>query len=150
MNSKQKVGYMALGAAILAVGIVIGQLVTPDITAQNNGVFDEIRCSKLTVVDETGNTALLLVDDKEMRGVVIYDKTGNLAAFIGSSPIANYVLISDKTGNPAASLGSNANGNSVNLQGKAGKEKISMLAHEEYGNVISIRDRAGNVTWQAP
>ncbi len=34
MNHKQKLGYMPLGAGILAVGIIIGQVVTPDIEAE--------------------------------------------------------------------------------------------------------------------
>ncbi len=42
VNHKQKLGYMALGAGILALGIIIGQWGTPDIEAQSNGVFDEI------------------------------------------------------------------------------------------------------------
>ena len=29
MNHRQKLGYMALGAGIMAVGITIGQFVTP-------------------------------------------------------------------------------------------------------------------------
>ena len=36
MNHKQKFGYMALGAGILTLGIIIGQVVTPDIEAQSN------------------------------------------------------------------------------------------------------------------
>ena len=47
MNNRQKLGYMALGATILAVGITIGQFVTPNIEAQNNGVFDKIVCRDL-------------------------------------------------------------------------------------------------------
>ena len=54
MNYKQKLGYMALGAGIMALGIIIGQVITPDIEAQSNGVFDEIVCNKLTVVNEAG------------------------------------------------------------------------------------------------
>ena len=42
VNHKPKLGYMALGAGILALGIIIGQWGTPDIEAQSNGVFDEI------------------------------------------------------------------------------------------------------------
>ena len=30
MNHKQKLGYMALGAGIMALGIIIGQVITPD------------------------------------------------------------------------------------------------------------------------
>ncbi len=33
MNHKQKLGYMALGALILAIGITIGQFITPNIEA---------------------------------------------------------------------------------------------------------------------
>ena len=60
MNHKQKLGYMALGAGILAVGIIIGQIITPDIEAQRNGVFDEIVCRSLKVVDKDGNRAISL------------------------------------------------------------------------------------------
>ena len=60
MNHKQKLGYMALGAGILAVGIMIGQFVTPDIEAQSNGVFDEITCRKLTVIDKVGKDGIVL------------------------------------------------------------------------------------------
>ena len=36
MNQKQKLGYMVLGAWIMALGIIIGQLViTPNIEAQS-------------------------------------------------------------------------------------------------------------------
>ena len=54
MNHKQKLGYMALGAGIMALGMIIGQWGTPDIEAQNNGVFDEIVCTGLTVVNHAG------------------------------------------------------------------------------------------------
>ena len=30
MNHKQKLGYMAIGAGILAIGIIIGQIITPE------------------------------------------------------------------------------------------------------------------------
>ena len=36
MNQKQKLGYMVLGAAIMAIAIMIGQAITPNIEAQNS------------------------------------------------------------------------------------------------------------------
>ena len=42
MKTLETLGYMGLGALILVVGIVIGQVITPDIEAEQNGVFDEI------------------------------------------------------------------------------------------------------------
>ncbi len=131
MNSKQKVGYMALGAAILAIGIVIGQFITPDITAQNNGVLDEIRCAGLTVVDEAGNTAIQLTalkgDKRDFNSIRIYNR-----------------------GQPSVELSSGITENRVMLVDKAGKGRILMTTRERAGNTISITDRAGNETWKAP
>ena len=57
MNHKQKLAYILLGAGIMAVGIIIGQFITPNIEAQSNGVFDKIPCRELEVVNgkEGGN-----------------------------------------------------------------------------------------------
>ena len=60
MNQKQKLGYRALGVGILAIGIIVGQWVTPDIEAQNNGMFDKITCRELEVVDKTGKKIAFL------------------------------------------------------------------------------------------
>ena len=51
MNKKQKLGYTLLGAGIMAVGVTIGQFVTPDIKAQAEGVFEKVVCRELYVVD---------------------------------------------------------------------------------------------------
>lgn len=59
MNHKQKLGYTLLGAGIMAVGITIGQFITPDIEAQSNGVFDKITCREIEVVDTKGNKAIV-------------------------------------------------------------------------------------------
>ena len=61
MNYKQKLGYTLLGAGIMALGITIGQFITPNIEAQSNGVFDKITCRELEVVDAKGNKAIVLV-----------------------------------------------------------------------------------------
>ena len=77
MNHKQKLGYMAIGVGIMALGIIIGQFVTPDIEAQPNGVFDEIVCKKLSVIDEEGNEAIELSTSSEGgRHIFFYDKKG--------------------------------------------------------------------------
>lgn len=60
MNHKQKFLYTLLGAGIMAVGITIGQFITPNIDAQSNGVFDKVICRELEVVDAKGNKAIVL------------------------------------------------------------------------------------------
>lgn len=56
MNHKQKLGYMALGAGIMLVGLVIGAIVSPPLIAQRNGVFDKIVCREIEVVDKDSET----------------------------------------------------------------------------------------------
>ena len=97
MNNKQKLGYMALGAGILAVGIMIGQFVTPDIEAQSNGVFHTITCRLLKVVDNEGNTAIGLTGDTVGSGIYILDTSGNEAISLTHTPRSdqNAIVISD-------------------------------------------------------
>ena len=120
MNHKQKLGYTLLGAGIMAVGITIGQWVTPDIKAQNNSVFDEIRCSKLTVVDKNGNEGVILVSLEEGSGVIVLDEHGKtaieLSAF-ASKPLYN---------------------------------AIQAIERSPLLNVIKIYDEAGEIKWKAP
>ena len=79
MNHKQKLGYMALGALILAVGITIGQFVTPNIEAQNNGVFDKITCREIEVIDKDGNEAIRLYTTKHGGDIRMESKDGRIA-----------------------------------------------------------------------
>ena len=96
MNHKQKLGYMALGAGILAIGIIIGQVITPNIEAQQNGFFDTITCRELKVVDKNGKTAIRLSTFLGANGVSILDKKGKLAIALSSSEAYNTVSIYDK------------------------------------------------------
>ena len=79
MNHKQKLGYMALGAGLLAVGIIIGQWGTPDIEAQSNGVFDKIACREIEVIDKDGNEAIRLYTTKHGGDIRMYSKDGRIA-----------------------------------------------------------------------
>ena len=74
MNRKQKLGYILIGAGIMALGITIGQSVTPNIEAQSNGVFDEITCRRLKIVDKLGRDAIILNAGEETNSMLIFDK----------------------------------------------------------------------------
>ena len=62
----------------MALGITIGQFVTPNIEAQSNGVFGEIVCKKLTLVDKEGKMAVALRSGGEGNGVIVFDKAGKI------------------------------------------------------------------------
>ena len=113
MNHKQKLGYMALGAGILALGIIIGQFVTPDIEAQSNGVFDKILCREIEVVDKAGKRRAFLgrgvtplSKDRELVGNAfqLFDKDGNKVIELSTDDLANEIVLYGKKGNSAIRL----------------------------------------------
>ena len=66
----------------MAVGITIGQFVTPNIEAQGNGVFDKITCRELEVVDENGKKAIVLESKDYTRRLTFFDYTHGKEAII--------------------------------------------------------------------
>lgn len=143
MNHKQKLGYMALGAGIMALGIIIGQSTTPDIEAQSNGVFDEIVCNKLTVVDESGKRAILLYGDEESNGIFVFDPLVNELKGIEllSMKSGNRVFLSDRVHRAitlAASFAEEAHV-LLSFQGKRGVR----LSSGGLGNQVGVFDKEG-------
>ncbi len=173
MNHKQKLGYMALGAGILALGIIIGQFVTPNIEAQSNEVFDKITCRELEVVDEKGEGVIFLRSYQGKNSVMVLGKTGGLVA-LDTSDEQNGVLIFGKEDQhpPAVRLYHHKEkGNGMLIQNTHGKDAISLrsadlgnnvLVYDLYENMriglisskkvdgIAVWDRVGNTKWGSP
>ena len=93
MNHKQKLGYILLGAGIMAVGITIGQFVTPTLDAQSNGVFDKVVCREIEVVDKDGNKAIALFSDANSARLIVYNSQGKQGIKLESGGWGNYVLV---------------------------------------------------------
>ena len=138
MNQKQKLGYMALGAGIMAIGIIIGQVITPDIEAQSNGVFDKITCRGIEVVDEKGNAGIQLLAVGDTNVIVIGDNSpGTGRIYLGTDHGSNGITIIDEAGNTAIKLEAKEHQNHVQLFDKAEKEAILLNTHED-ANAITI------------
>lgn len=103
------------------VGIIIGQFVTPDIKAQNNGVFDEITCRQLKVVDCAGRDAIGLVGIGPANGIYILDKSGNTAIRLAHFP--------------------DADENSIHLWDPADKKSFEFNAYRDRNELI-VRDKS--------
>ena len=101
MNHKQKLGYTVLGAVIMLVGLAVGAIVSPPLIAQRNGVFDEIQCSKLTVINKAGKRAVVLDAGEERNGVNVFDKQEKPAVSLVADAKSNGMLIFDKANKPA-------------------------------------------------
>ena len=155
MNHKQKLAYMALGAGIMAVGITIGQFITPNIEAQSNGVFDEITCRRLKVVDKLGRDAISLNAGEKSNGMTIFDKTQAPAillvgGFVRDEAKDNLIQIYGRAENNGILLIADETSSLVKLFDSAGNSAIFLGAHEEEGNSAAILDKVGNIRWSAP
>ena len=172
MNYKQKLGYTFLGAAIMLVGLGIGAVVSPPLIAQRNGVFDEIECSKLTVVDRNGERAIDLSTNILGNTITVYDREGNqrvgllvddessivyLKNKFGNTGIGlaaeddNVITVYDKLSTPVVTLhSSDIIGNGMLITDKAGSTAIQLESGATYGNSISVWDKASNISWSVP
>lgn len=150
MNSKQKVGYTFLGAAIMLIGMGGGFILSPPLTAQRGEVFDKIQCSKLEVVDKSGKVVARLGTGEGGQGLSVFDKAGDPALKLGIEGDERGLVVFDKAEIPAFHLIAFDEQNEIVVFGKAGKEAIVLLAPEENEIAIRIENRAGKVRWRAP
>ena len=152
MNQKQKLGYTLLGAGIMAVGITIGQVITPNIEAQSNGVFDEITCRSLNVVDRNGNTGIHLLAAGDLNGseginllaagntnaiVIGNNSPGTGRIYLSTDHGTNGITITDGAGNSAIELKAKEHQNHVKIFDKAENTAILLNTHED-ANAVTI------------
>ena len=140
MNHKQKLGYMALGAGVLAIGIIIGQVITPDIEAQSNGVFDEIQCTRLTVVDKQGDVAVLLATGEDGGLVLVYGKEDGGSAGMTTDEHGGLVLVYGKDGG-GTRIGIGEHSGVVKVYGKDGGSAV--IKTNEHGGRFDVYNNQG-------
>ena len=141
MNNKQKLGYALLGAGIMAIGITIGQFITPSIEAQNNGVFNEITCRELTVVDEKGNKAIKLASHSDIHTIMIGVDASESSILLGCFPWTNTISISNETGKRAIELDSEPDANGIYIFDPAVKKSFEFEAYSDRNELI-VRNKS--------
>ena len=169
MNHKQKLGYTFLGVMATLIGIGVGSILSPPLVAQRNGVFDEVQCNKLTVVDRWGKAAINLYAVEQGNGILVSNIGGEPAFFLLAGEDENSVTVANKVGNPAVRLiASKEEGSRISVVDNAGEEAvllhggetgngvfvretaISLFANKFLGNSVMIGDTASNKSWAAP
>ncbi len=172
MNHRQKCFCTALGAVIMLIGLGVGAIVSPPLIAQWEGVFGEIQCASLTVVDKSGEPAIVLRADETLgNGVVIHNPAGTSALLLVADETGNSVAITDKSGEPAVLLRTSELATRVIVRNPAGKDGIRISAGkvtnrvtvynqaeanavqlyaDEVANRVSVHNQVGIITWQAP
>ena len=144
MGRNQKLCYMALGTAILVVGLGAGIVFSP----QRDGVFDEIRCGKLITVDETGNEHVTVG-----RGIVIENPSNKAEVVLTAGLRDDFgagIWLNNRNGTPAMQLGSRESGNFIIIHDKAGENRVTLASLLDVPSVIELSDEAGRVKWSAP
>ena len=151
MNHKQKLGYIALGAGIMALGITIGQFITPNIEAQSNGVFDKITCREIEVVDKNGNKAVALFSDADTNRVIVYNPQGKQGIKLESGFWGNYVIVfedqdSEKEG---VSLAGTSEENYVIVRNfrRSGRAAAKLISKEDISSVEVLDKNGDLVVW---
>ena len=141
MNYKQKLGYMALGAGILALGIIIGQVITPDIEAQNNGVFDKITCRELEVIDKDIKTGITLTTHERGGLFALSGKGGSVD--IGTTAVrGGFVSVSGKEGKSRVTISTTDPGGRVDVFNNQGTP-AAIMSVDEYGGRITAVGKEG-------
>lgn len=141
MDFKQKLGYIILGAVIMLVGIWVGSLVSPPLIAQGDGVFGEIKCAGLTVVDEHGKTMIRLEADLFKNAVVVYNKVGEEAIRLIADINSNNICVYNQVGEPAIYLDANVTGNFVEVYDPAEDKTAITLASAKYTNHVWVHSK---------
>ena len=153
MNYKQKFRYTVLGAGIMLVGITIGQLITPDIKAQSDGVFDKITCREIEVVDKDGNRAIALFSDVDINRLIVYNPQGKQGIKLESGGWGNYVIVYETQDDEkeGVSLAGTSRENYVIVRNFRSTERAAakLISTEDISSV-EVLDKNGNpAAWLA-
>ncbi len=172
MNHKQKAFYTALGAVIMLVGMGFGAIICPPLIAQRGNVLGDIQCTGLTVVDMSGEPAIILRADEALgNGVVLHNPAGTPALLLVADETGNSVAVADKSGEPAVLLRTNAVANRVIVRNPSGRDGVRLSAGkvanrvtvsnleeitavqlyaDEISNRVTVHNQVGIIRWEAP
>lgn len=162
MKHKQKFGYILLGASIMLCGITIGQFITPNIGAQQDGYFDSIMCRQLivknpdddmsriylsppSVIITRGDKMAIKLQSSEQHGNVMTicnPQTGKRSVTMGSTETINWVSLWDLREEDSLSVGmfGTENKNEVFVTNpQTGKKGLEMKG-DKFANHLTVSD----------
>ena len=144
MNYKQKLGYTVLGAVIMLIGMSVNSILSPPLVAQRNGVFDEIECYGLTVMNRNGEPAVILGSGSEgENGIILYNETGTPAASLHSADGKTLLSIMNEDGKLALLLGRLEKRNDITLFNEKGELAITSVVADGLMRMISVYHESG-------
>ena len=132
-------GYTALGAVLMLIGLGVGAIVSPPLIAQRIGVFDEIHCSKLTVSTKYGKPVIVLgAGEEDGGGIVLFNPTWTQAAILHVDQVGGRLALHNAKGNPMIALSPNEEGSFVGLYNADKQRGIYLSTDQKRGRFIGI------------
>ena len=142
MNTKQKLGYMVVGGALVVVGMAVAVLLVSPVTAQNDK-FDTIQCSRLVVVDADGVVGIVLSMGGYGGRVDVLGKDDISKVVLDITEQGGTIALRDKDGKLGVSLFNGEYGGRVHVYGKQSNGAALMHIKEYGGGEVSTWDKNG-------
>ena len=141
-NWKVKLVYAGFGCLFGSLCTIMGMLASP-VTAQRDK-FDEIECTKLTVVDKDGKMRVRLATTEYGGVVSALGKDGKSGALLRADEHGGRVSALGKDGKSGAGLSITEHGGSVDALGKDG-ESWALLSITEDGGHVQVKGKGEGV-----
>ena len=142
METKQKLGYMVVGGALVAVGMAVAILLVSPVTAQNDK-YDTIQCSQLEVVDADGVVGIVLSMGGHGGRVDVLGKDDISKVVLDITEQGGTFALRDKDGKLGVSLFNGEYGGRVHVYGKRNNGAALMHIKENGGGEVSTWDKNG-------
>ena len=147
MKYREKLGYIALGGALMLVGILAVGLYSPlgaQSKIQMDGHFGTIFCTHLKVIDTGGKAMVDLGVDEDGGFVTVRGKDGGGSVGMTIDEDGGLVVVGGKDGVKAAQMAILGNGGSVSVHGKGNTDARAAMGVNEYGTgMINTWDKNG-------
>ena len=158
MNLKEKLAYTALGGILVVIGMILASILGEVGVAQNDTSilddttimeFDEIKCRRLSIVDNKGKTHAVLEKTFERMSdtadvVQIYNNHRRIVCSVGFDPQGNGVWrVNNRSGKRVIMAGIERESENGFLDVKGKNGGVASITASEHGGAVHLFQQEG-------
>lgn len=152
MNFKQKLAYTALGGILVTIGMISATFLTDHGVAQDDMTlmeFDEIKCRRLSIVDNRGRTYAVLQKTFERMSdtadvIQIYNDDRRIVYSAGFDPKGNGVWkVNNRHGKRVALCGVESDSGNGFLEVKGANGGVAAVTADDHGGALNLFQQEG-------
>lgn len=135
----------------MLIGMSFASMFSP-LNAQRDGIFSEIQCNKLTVVDASGNEGIKMEVSSVGSSISVDHPSGSgsISILAFDPPLDNRITIFDPEGKTAILLDASSRVNGVSVYDKNVDDAVHMFHSKQLGNGLRVYNPSGSLAWKAP